>query len=105
MVRGCAEAAKREGAKTGRTAVQVLEAIIDGQFTSVSKNGRTIISTSEAGGSATFHIDGGLGPQGVIDLAVEAKDFIQSQADPDNPVTTNRRIVRLRASFSKANLT
>ena len=105
VVRGFAGSAQREGVRVGKTAVEVLDAVIDGQFNSVSKNGRTIVSTSEGGGSVTFNVDLALSPKGVISLATEAKDFITSQADPLNPVTTNRRIRRLRVSLSKANLT
>jgi hypothetical protein len=105
LISACAGSAQRQGAQSGKTAVQVLEAVIDNQFTSVAKNGRTVVTTSEAGGSVTFHIDAGLNPTSVIQIAQRALNFIKSQADPANPVTHNRDIQRLRVSFAKANLT
>ena len=45
------QAAKLKAAKDGVTVKAVVEAIVLGQFESSVVNGRTIVSTSEAGGS------------------------------------------------------
>ena len=104
LVRAYVIGAKKVAADTGTTVVAVLESLIVGQFKTLSRNGRTVVSTSEAGGSTTFSIPADLAPDDVMDLATEALDFITSQADPNNPSASSRRIKRFRASFAKASL-
>ncbi|MFM7103090.1 MAG: hypothetical protein ACKO3N_18215 [Verrucomicrobiota bacterium] len=96
-------AAKLKATAGGTSLRAVLECILLGQFNSSVVNGRTVISTSEAGGSVQFEILDGLGPARVAELAGEALDWLDSlpaeqQANPIPP----RRIRRLRVSFSRA---
>lgn len=86
----------------GATPKSVLEGIVLGQFTSNATNGRTVISTSEAGGTVTFTLPADLGPADVMTVADEALSIVETSADPLNPTVGSRRIRRLRASFAKA---
>ena len=84
------------------TPKSVLEGIVLGQFTSTATNGRTVISTSEAGGTTTFTLPADLGPADVMSVADEALSLIESSANPLNPTVGTKRIQRLRVSFGKA---
>lgn len=86
----------------GATPKSVLEGIVLGQFTSTATNGRTVISTTEGGGSTTFTLPADLGPADVMTLADEALSLVENAEDPENPTVSTRRIMRLRASFGKA---
>jgi hypothetical protein len=101
LIRAMALAAKKS-ASAGKTPIQVLEDIVVGKFTTEFSDGRTVISTSEAGGSTTFAVVPDMGPNDIVALAMETIGWINEQADPVNYETTPRRIKRLRVSFAKA---
>ena len=87
------------------TPIGVLENIILGRFDSEIQNGKTLVSTNEAGGSASFTLMYDLTPSDIMELSMEAITWINSQPDPSNPdVYPARRIKRLRASFAKATI-
>ena len=97
------QAANLKAAKDGVTVKAVVEAIVLGQFESSVVNGRTIVSTSEAGGSVEFSLPEGLTPGELLELASAALRWIEAQADPDNPGVP-RQVKRLRACFDRATL-
>jgi len=83
----------------------VLESIVMGKFESELSDGKTLISSNEAGGSFSFSIVGGLSPSDIIELTMEALTWLQDQPDPNNPaVYPSKRIKRLRASFRQATI-
>jgi len=81
---------------------KALESIILGKFTTEATDGKTLISTTEGGGTATFAFPSDFGPAEVMALAEEAIEWLDQQPDPDNPDLRQRRILRLRASFDQA---
>ncbi len=86
-----------------KTAKQVLEAIILSRFTSEATNGRTLISTSEAGGSVAFTFPEMLNPAEVMAYAEKALQWIEAQPDQNNlDLSKLNRVGRLRASFFHA---
>ena len=90
---------------TAVTPASILEGIVMGRFQTELQEGKTLISTTEAGGTASFSIVGGLNPSDVVEIAMEALTWLQDQRDPNNPpVLPNKRIRRLRASFAKATI-
>ncbi len=101
-------AAKREAVRTGRTPSDILEAIITGRFSSEFTEGKTLVSTSENGGVATFAIAGSLNPADVTALALETIRWLrQNCADPDHPTEDEllpRLIKRVRVSFKRAQI-
>jgi hypothetical protein len=92
-------AAKLSAAKKGTTVKSVLESILVGQFETSVSNGKTLVRTSEAGGSVEFAIAEGLDAGEVAELAREALDWHSV-----NPDSNPRRIRRLRATFNRASL-
>lgn len=93
--RGIVKSATRQGAgmQPPRTAKEVLEGIQDGifgQLSSMITNGKTVISTSEAGGTVTFHIPEGATTGAFMDLINE----ILEDMDGIKP-----RIKRLRQCY------
>jgi hypothetical protein len=102
LIRAIISSARTQAAAQGKTLTQVLRAVRDGRFSSDLINGRTVISTSEAGGSVTFNIPTGMQPLEVMTLFQEALDYCASFPDPDNPKLCSNRIMRLRVSFAKA---
>lgn len=85
------------GANTPTT---ILNAIILGKFISEATNGRTLISTQEAGGSATYTLPAMLGPADVMELAEEALEWLNQQTDPNDPdLGQLQPVKRLRATF------
>lgn len=95
--------AKLKAAKDETTPKAVIEAIALGQFESSVANGRTIVRTSEAGGSVEFSLPDGLTPGELLELASEALRWIESQPDPDNPGLPGT-VKRLRVCFDRATL-
>jgi hypothetical protein len=94
-----------EAAGGGKTPTAVMEDIVLGKFESEVVGGKTLISTSEAGGVATFSLMTDFTPAEIVSLAMEAITWIQQQPDPLNPsLYPPRRIKRLRASFAKATI-
>ena len=91
--------ARRDGA----TPAAVAEGILSGNFASAVVNGRTVIRTSEAGGSTEFALPQGLTPAELIDLAGRALRWIESEPDPANPGLP-RPVKRLRVCFDRATL-
>jgi hypothetical protein len=84
------------------TPKSVLEAILFGRFTTDVRNGKTVISTSEAGGSVTFSFSDSLSPSDIIAVAEQALEWLESQPDPDNPDMSGlARVKRLRAAFDR----
>ncbi len=102
LIRALALSALRQKTEEN-TPIDILEEIIIGKFTTEVANGKTLISTTEAGGSATFALMGSFGPDEIMSLVMETIVWINSQPDPEDyePYPT-RRIKRLRASFAKA---
>jgi len=103
-VRAFARAAKLHGDTVGKTATQVLSELLAKQFTSHFSNGRTVISTSDGGGSTSFAFPEAMTPLDIVDLADSALNWLAAQPDPDNPTFTARPIRRLRVRFDNATL-
>jgi hypothetical protein len=84
------------------TPICVLDEIIIGRFKHDIAEGKTLVSSSEAGGSVAFSLAGEFTPADVIDLAVEAKMWIAQQENPDDPTCYRwpKRRTRLRATFT-----
>lgn len=80
--------------------VEAVEAVICQKYESSVKDGQTVISTSELGGSTTLVLPQGLSPGEILGLFVRTRRFLLSQADPNNPVLSTWEIQRLRASFA-----
>jgi hypothetical protein len=86
-----------------KTPKEVLEAIVLARFKSEATNGRTLISSSESGGSTSFSAPAMLSPADVIALAERALQWLDTQTDPANPNLAGlRKVGRLRASFFNA---
>jgi hypothetical protein len=85
--------------RDGKTPKEVAEAILLGQFSASVVNGRTVIRTSEAGGSTEFALPTGLTPAEVMELAAEAirRNVTTTSAPP-------QRTRRLRVCFDRASL-
>jgi hypothetical protein len=97
------QAAQLRATQANTTAKAVIEAILIGQFTSSVAKGRTVIQTSEAGGSVQFAIPDGLSPAEVMEMAGRALRWIDSRPDPNNPGLP-REVTRLRVSFDRASI-
>lgn len=97
-------AAKPENADLHLTPMIVLENIIDAKFTVEMQDGRTLISTSEAGGTATFAMMGSFTPIEVVAFCEDGRSWLASLPDPANPPAAMGRVIRLRASFAKATI-
>jgi hypothetical protein len=94
------EAAAADPATTARA---LLQTIIRGKFTTDATNGRTVISTSEAGGTVTFTLPDALSPAEVMIRAEQAIEWLERQEDPDDPDLTKLRSTRrYRATFHGA---
>lgn len=102
LIRAIALAALRSKTDS-KTPVQVLEDIVLGKFNSEVSDGKTLISTTEGGGTAQFALIGSFTPDEILSLVMETIVWINSQTDPANyePYPT-RRIKRLRVSFAKS---
>lgn len=96
-------AAKLKATKDGVSLKAVVESIVLGQFESSVVNGRTLVRTSEGGGSVDFALPEGLTPGDLLELASEALRWIEAQPDPDNPGLP-RSVKRLRVCFDRAML-
>ena len=98
-----------DGAQNKVTPVAILENIVMGKFSTEFTDGKTLVSSSEAGGSVSFSVPFNFGPDQVMTLAMEAiqrikaGDFGPDENNPD-PYLNMRRIKRLRASFAKATI-
>ena len=98
-------AAVRSGKASGKTPADMLEEIVIGKFSSELSDGKTVISVTEAGGTSSFAIVGGMTPADIVEIAMEALTWLQDQEDPANPpVVPAKRIKRLRVSFAKATI-
>lgn len=86
------------------TPTSVLQGLLAGNFTTSIKNGRMLVSSAEAGGSATWAIPAGIGPAEVTQYAAEGLALLENETDPDNPdvAAMFRRVSRLRVSFGRA---
>ena len=91
-------AVRLKAAKEGLEEKDVVEAILLGQFESSVANGRTIVTTSEAGGSVTFTFPEGLTPTEIMELAAAAMAQIEDDQEPTPPTK------RLRVCFDRATL-
>lgn len=96
-------AAKLKATKDGVSLKAVVESIVLGQFESSVVDGRTLVRTSEGGGSVDFALPDGLTPGELLELASEALRWIAAQPDPDNPGLP-RSVKRLRVCFDRATL-
>lgn len=109
LLRAIVLAAVRQQASTKVLPVAQLEQIVLGRFDCEFREGKTLISTSENGGSASFTMGGMFTPDEVTALAYEAIQRINAGdfgSDPTqlDPYYNMRRIKRLRASFAKATI-
>lgn len=107
LLRAIVLAAVRQQKATGQMPVEQLEGIVVGKFQTEFSDGKTLISTSENGGSASFTLAGAFTPDEVVALAMETIQRINQGdfgCDPNNlnPYLNFRRIKRLRVSFGKA---
>jgi hypothetical protein len=102
LLRAMVLAAVKYGKEQSKTPTEVLEDIIVGRFTTDFQDGKTVISTTEAGGTTTFALASDMSPAEVVALAMEAVSWIKSQPNPDAPEIYPRRLKRLRVSFRKA---
>jgi hypothetical protein len=93
------QALRLKAARDGKTPKEVAEAILLGQFNSSVVNGRTVIQTSEAGGSTQFTLPSGLTPADVMELAAEV---IRRNVTADSALP--QRVHRLRVCFDRATL-
>ena len=85
----------------GKTPTDILQGIVLGKFKSEASTGTTVISSNEGGGSTGFSIPSELGPAEVAELAEQSLTWVEGQPDPTKP-NLPPRIMRVRASFSKA---
>src|SRR6185503_11964032 len=91
LVRALIRAAKVQGEASGKKPVEVLTDIITGKFSLDFSDGRTVISTSEAGGSVTFATMPNLGPDDVLAMAEEAIERLEARAlASSNPPSTKK---------------
>jgi hypothetical protein len=98
-------AAVKQAKTSDRTPIAVLEDIVLGRFSSEFQDGKTVIASSEAGGSVSFAMAGDLNPAEIMSLAMEEITRISQEPDPSNPPAyPPRRIMRLRVSFAKATI-
>lgn len=77
--------------------------ILTGHYTSSVQDGKTLIQTSEAGGSVQFMVPMGYGPLDIMALVEEAIQFIEAQPDPANINLKTKRVKMLRVSFGRKN--
>lgn len=86
----------------GATLVSALEGIVSDTFTATVKNGQTILSTSEAGGSVTFTFDRSFTPTELAVMAEEALEWVSSLPDPESPPLDVPRYTRVHTTFHRA---
>ena len=99
-MRAYIRSAVTQAAKCGKTPTQLLTDVQLGKFNSEATDGRTILSTTEAGGTITFAFPGELTPGDVLEYTEEALEWLSEQVDPDNPVLNWKRPARrLRMTF------
>jgi len=98
------EWAKGESEITGRSPYWIIsQALTATMRQAVSKGGTIVISTSEAGGSVSLHIQDDQTPAMVQSALKQVKRWLEQQADPNTmqpPAMV--RVMRARASFFKA---
>jgi len=109
LLRSVVIAAVKQQQSAGKNPVEQLEEIVIGKFNSEFTDGKTLVSTSENGGSASFSLGGAFTPDEVTALAVEAIQRIKAgdfgvDENNLNPYLNFRRIKRLRVSFAKATI-
>jgi hypothetical protein len=102
LLRAFIRAAKKYGDANSKTPIAVLEAILLGRFTAEATEGKTLVTSTENGGTVTFMLPHDFGPADVMALAEEAIEWLEQQPDPNNPKLAARRIKRLRVSFANA---
>ncbi len=83
--------AQRQGEATGKTPVQVLQAIQDAIAANDIANGKILISTTEGGGTVQFQIPRDHSPLEIGDLAQREINYLSGK----------REIKRLRVSFRR----
>lgn len=109
LLRAIVLAAVRQAKSEKKTPVELLEGLIVGKFTTEFSDGKTLVSTSENGGSVSFSLGGAFTPDEVTALCMEcimrikAGDFGDDETNI-NPYMGLRRIKRLRVSFAKATI-
>ena len=104
MLIGAIRAAKRGGIEN----LEMLGRLIEGKFDAELSEGKTLISTSEAGGTATFAMIG-VSPDDIAAMACECLTILTTEFDDPNAVVwtdliQTKRIKRLRVSFAKATI-
>lgn len=97
------QAARLKATRDEVSLKSVVEDILFARFESSIRNGRTVIRTSEAGGSTDFTLPAGLTPTELIELANQALRWLQAQPDPENP-RLPKAVRRLRVCFDRAAL-
>lgn len=103
-IRAIVESARDQSKAKGVSLTGVLKNIRNGLFESDARYGKTVISTSEAGGTITFALDPNMPPLQVMALFQKCLDWCNTFTDPDNPPSTGKRKVRMRASFARARI-
>lgn len=91
IVRAVAGSVKRRADAEGKNALTLLGDTIDLLVAEVAA-GKTLTSTSEAGGGVTFGLDAKTSAQDRLKIFQEVLEYLQG----------SRRISRLRASFHRA---
>lgn len=86
----------------GATLVGALEALVTQKWAANVVNGQTVLSTAEAGGSVTFTFDRAYTPAELAVMAEEALEWVNTLADPENPLLDVPRFNRLHPTFHKA---
>lgn len=100
LLRAYLRSAVNQAAKCGKTPTQLLEDVQLGKFNVEATDGRTILSTTEAGGTVTFAFPGELTPGDVLEYTEEALEWLSEQTNPDAPVLDWKRPARrLRMTF------
>lgn len=92
-----------KAARDGLSLRAVLEAILLGRFESAVVEGRTLVRTSEGGGSVEFSIPEGLTPAELMNLAADGLAWLERQPNPETAALP-RPVKRLRVCFDRASL-
>lgn len=94
-------AVKIHARRDGVLVREVLESIILSRFQTSIVDGQTLLDVSDEGMSMRFVFPDGLSPAEIIRVASEALEWVEKQADPDNPGVP-QLVKRFRATFGRA---
>jgi len=88
-----------QAARTGKTPRAICEALLLTQYSMSIENGRTVVETTDAGGSTRFGLPGSLNASEIAALASAALDHIDVSGS-----TLPQAVRRLRPTFDRASL-